>query len=822
MRQQWELLLQQGVSLPLLLTPEQERRVWRESQPEQLQQAQGFLRLGDLVDHAMRASRLFYLWREEGDSFLPLLSDTHLEEIELFALWQAEFELRCEAEQWLQGARLAEQVGLQIAHGVIQLPQRVEHYMLQQWNRSEQQLLEQLRGAGVTVDEYRLPALRSEQQVVEALEPQHEIELAASHIFTHLQLHPTERIGVVVLELRTRRAQIESVFSEVAVPATATEAVPPSQLPYRISCGQALLDDPRIHHALQLLKLAQQGLPLLEAAALLRSPWLLLGAEMEVRSICELQLWRQGVQQVSLKRLQQLPLSPRFQGALQALSELDLQQPAQTHHWAERFTHALAFFEWAENGEQSPVSFAAYNGWREGVDRFVALDEWVGTIDGRQALAELRQVLSGIELDLGRSAKAVEVLTPEEADGIQFDRLWVMGCDDMQWPQEKRLSPFLPQEWQRKQVPRVDQLHAQQQSRAQLERLKQSATVLFFSYSASEAAGAEAERSLTPLLGVVTASEMEYQPPKSWWSATDDLALESIEDQAVALPLGSAVRGGSSLLANQSQCPFRGFVRHRLQAEPMEQVRSGLDARERGTLLHELLERCWREIGCSAEALQKLDTVHLQSMVQKIAAGTVEQFRDTHQERMGPRFAENEHQRLSLLALRALELDRQRESAFVIEEMERQHQIELGGLTLSIKMDRVDQLEDGRRILIDYKSGKVNRAEWEGERPRAPQLPLYAMLLEQVAAVLYSQIRADEVLYKGEQEDETVLAGAEGGKRCATVAVSEDWQAQLQQWHQAVEALAVEFRLGVATVDPQQGQASCQYCGLEPLCRVEI
>jgi ATP-dependent helicase/nuclease subunit B len=612
------------------------------------------------------------------------------------------------------------------------------------------------------------------------------------------------------------------VLSERLVPQSLVEAVLPQQLPYRLSSGVPLLQDPRIHHALQLLKLLQQPLPLLELSALLRSPWLLRGAEMETRSQIDLRLRRLGLLELSLPRLLQLlahgaAAAPRFLGALQALSQLE-QRPSSCSRWAQRFTSALSFFEWAENGEQNSVAFNAYNGWREALDRFVALEEVVAPLSAAHALQELRQLLSEMELEGGRSGRPLEVMTPQQADGVQFDALWVLSCDDSRWPVQPPLSPFLPQQWQRQRLPGADPAEAQQQARALLQRLRSAAATVCFSCSEREQPGGEVVRGLTPLLGTL---EWERPPARTaglWWQPQSPLALEAIEEPSLELPQGVAVRGGSTLLANQSQCPFRAFVRHRLQAEALEQPQAGLAARERGTLLHLLLERCWRELEGDSARLQQLDEAQLRSLVNSSATGVVEQFRGRLQGRIGPRFAANESERLGELTLRALQLDRQRETPFRVEEMESQQQIELAGLTLSIKMDRVDRLQDGGRVLIDYKSGKVSRSQWQGERPAAPQLPLYALLLEQVVAVLYSQIRAQEVLYRGEQQSEAVMAGAAGA---AAVVVAEGWTQQLQQWREVLERLAQEFRRGEVGVTPLQGRSSCQYCGLEPLCRVE-
>jgi len=61
-------------------------------------------------------------------------------------------------------------------------------------------------------------------------------------------------------------------------------------------------------------------------------------------------------------------------------------------------------------------------------------------------------------------------------------------------------------------------------------------------------------------------------------------------------------RGGSALFKNQAACPFRAFAAHRLDAYPLDEPVAGLDAAERGSILHAALEFIWRELanaGCT-------------------------------------------------------------------------------------------------------------------------------------------------------------------------------------------------------------------------------
>ena len=48
-----------------------------------------------------------------------------------------------------------------------------------------------------------------------------------------------------------------------------------------------------------------------------------------------------------------------------------------------------------------------------------------------------------------------------------------------------------------------------------------------------------------------------------------------------------------------------------------------------------------------------------------------------------------------------------------------------------------------------------------------------------------------------------------------------DWQELNAQWADHLQRLAQEFVQGHARVDPLSGN-SCQWCGLQPLCRVNL
>jgi hypothetical protein len=58
-----------------------------------------------------------------------------------------------------------------------------------------------------------------------------------------------------------------------------------------------------------------------------------------------------------------------------------------------------------------------------------------------------------------------------------------------------------------------------------------------------------------------------------------------------------STRGGARLLELQAACPFRAQAEVRLGARALEEPAMGVDAAERGDLVHAALARLWSELG---------------------------------------------------------------------------------------------------------------------------------------------------------------------------------------------------------------------------------
>ena len=144
------------------------------------------------------------------------------------------------------------------------------------------------------------------------------------------------------------------------------------------------------------------------------------------------------------------------------------------------------------------------------------------------------------------------------------------------------------------------------------------------------------------------------------------------------------------------------------------------------------------------------------------------------------------------------------------------------GLALKLRLDRIDRLNDGSLLVVDYKSGDVSPKSWNPPRPEDIQLPLYASFgLEggALGGLVFAKVRRGEVAFDGRVGDAkaTLRSDLKGTssliKRPFTLEM-------LLEWRDEIEQLAAAFVAGEATADPRDYPKTCEHCELPGLCRI--
>ena len=300
--------------------------------------------------------------------------------------------------------------------------------------------------------------------------------------------------------------------------------------------------------------------------------------------------------------------------------------------------------------------------------------------------------------------------------------------------------------------------------------------------------------------------------------------MESLLDQQGPRLNQTLVEGGTNLLKDQAHCPFRAFFHHRLQAQRFAEPVPGIAPMARGDLVHLTLELLWKQLQNQTNLL----TLNQQQRVELVQAQVEVAFARYFEHKSAPseQLLQLEAERLITLVQEWLVTVEMERDFFQVLETEQQHVEKLGPLQIRLKVDRIDQLADGSRIVIDYKTGVDLHAEDFLSKPLIePQLPIYAVADADFKAdgVVFAKLRRGECKFIGVVKEKGLL-----GKVRELAAYPQslqlgitDWDDLLVFWRQQLEQLAEDFVAGEAAVHPYDLKKSCQYCDLSGICRIQ-
>jgi RecB family exonuclease len=236
-------------------------------------------------------------------------------------------------------------------------------------------------------------------------------------------------------------------------------------------------------------------------------------------------------------------------------------------------------------------------------------------------------------------------------------------------------------------------------------------------------------------------------------------------------------------------------------------------------LVHRVLAQAWAQLKTKG-ALDAMSGADLHALLARAAEDAVARIRRERPTVLSGRFADIEKRRLARLAREWLEMEKRR-GGFTVLATEDKRRIEIGGLVLNARLDRVDQTDDGRRIVVDYKTGSATAGAMVGARPDEPQLPLYLISTEPDAvAVAFAQVKAGDMKFTSLARDADLLPDArtlpDGRLRQAEAS----WSQQVEVWRADLTRIAAGFASGAAQVDPKRYPDTCRYCDVKPFCRI--
>lgn len=631
--------------------------------------------------------------------------------------------------------------------------------------------------------------------------------------------------AVVLLDMQRDRVDFEYLLREQLDCLDTRFA----SLPVNFSTGMPLSKTPLYRDAMLALRLENEPLSRMEVLSLLRSPYVVNwpeGAANVQRVRIADAVMNVGIEQFSRQQLAHLTQRIAPDSQLNAiLRELgsgarrERRDLLSTH--AQKISAYLRLWGWPAREALDSLEFQQFNKFEASLDLLMGFNDLEGAITFSEALSLWGGCLEDMIFQPQTENSAVQVLGPLEIMGLSFDALHICGANVGAFPAQPQHSPLMPAS-----LEHALDLPARTTAQCALESTRRlrhwQATHRQISASCFRTDDG-VDYLPSPLLALQR-NEMQPHINSQQWQPV--VALESIADMTVPAIIGSTdVAGGAGVLRDFSQCPFKAWLRHRIGPASASDVVLGLSALERGNLVHWALEVIWSQLGSQSELLAQSESARSACIAAAVETAIQTLIQRSSQSgfsvvvRVGAQCLELERIRLSGLLADWLALEQLRTVPFTVVRQEQSATLELEGITLSLRPDRVDQLSDGQRVVLDYKTGTARVSSCLGERPSDPQLPLYSLLDVEVTGLAFANLKAGGLGFSALGEGLGLNPGGPDKTLSKQVGLPDivQWSDLRHHWLTNLRRLAKGFVEGEAQIDPQP--AACQFCEYDSVCR---
>ncbi len=354
--------------------------------------------------------------------------------------------------------------------------------------------------------------------------------------------------------------------------------------------------------------------------------------------------------------------------------------------------------------------------------------------------------------------------------------------------------------------------------------------------------------------------EVRRQPELSIYRGLVDSEMLSERERA-ALERNRSRVWSVTQLELYAGCPFKYFSKYILGLREEGEVEDGLDARERGNVLHEVLReflthRRERKLP-SLQSIPEQEVIEAYAEARSIADRHLSAISNDHPfwRLDAESLMETKQERNVLWKFiqreRSLVKNEQRPRYFEASfggagramhgaapktndnELSRDEPVVVGGIKLRGKIDRID-LSDDTFTIIDYKSGKQTASYADMERGISLQLPLYLRVAEDLLRSHFPELKGVAALYHKVLDKDSVrepglavrtymgtaFEQIGNGKRKGILNSEEELEQLIERTVQMAQSYVEGISTGVFRLTERDLLKNCQYCPYNRVCRV--
>jgi len=805
-----------GISL-MLINAYQQRFIW-----------QSILRQSDALDSLLYTKNIIDdvldAWRIVNEYEISLTAGAYENQsLQLYIEWQEQYLQYCKQHKLIDGRQLSSFIGYHFDH-----TQSGDTLIFSGFD-SIPAALATLRNRFVTSGKTLLDTCNETRQCkiqkAAFTSLQEEITSAAHWARRQIEQQPDKHIAIITPDLKTIRHEMESALEDSLEGGRPHETTPDYyQRAFDISIGIPLYDYNIIKSACTLLRFLAEGADKHGVSYLLLSPYIIdtdlslvsrhrIGTEIQQSIQDHFTLYHLSKYLDEEKETSTCRILTQSRQAMDGFKKLNT--PA---NWHSIISEMLQIWGWPGSRELDSQEFQLQQKFISVLHELVSLNGLPEQLSLQECIHYIVNIAKSTIFQAETAASNISVMGLLEATHQHFNEAWLLGFNENAWPATRRPNPFLPAALQRQHhVPHADHIKDAEIYETITGRLLSCADNVVVSYANFEG---DQELLPSPFIQQIENIYSPHQAPDSYNTKiykSTNLGLLA-DNHGPAFKQNEQIKKGASLLGKQANCPFQAFASIRLKAEDAEPNIPGLNHMERGILAHEVAELFWSRVKDHATLAAMPEDTRI-SLVRDCCEAAISDnasmfntpvktaLRDIEQQRLLELFEENLQQEL-------------KRSEFTVVATEQAVTLPDNLLSLSLRIDRVDEDADGNHIVIDYKPGIDSLQTLVEERLVNPQLPLYSIYYDKpVQAVLYQQLRRGDCKVSGIRDESIDSLKIKTVDKVAKSEVN-DWAALQSQWQHSIESTITEFLSGLATVSPLNRPSSCNHCGLQSLCRI--
>ncbi len=463
----------------------------------------------------------------------------------------------------------------------------------------------------------------------------------------------------------------------------------------------------------------------------------------------------------------------------------------------------------------SPATAAEFRSLAAGMNAFVeavasAAQWWISGAPSMTLAAFWRTaalaVRDAVFDDEPRARNSVHVVSAFEARQWNLEVVFIPGLIEKQFPAQNDRDPFLPDSAMRElanqgiEIRTASQKDDEEQVLFDVARTRARREVVL-SYPHADSRGQRVLSSiflkdLVPPKVFPAIVQPATPPPVMRWRIPSRITDAALLAALAQRPERISVSSLETLL----ECPFKFLTEKALKLATMPPApEDRADFLFQGNVAHEALRAWW----ASGEPMAKVFPRAFADQCRK--------------DNVQPGFRTERARRTVLTSLLKFEADTQYPRAFP-SDVEQKFEVSVEpGLTISGRFDRIDRLDDGRAVVIDYKFSPDASTKEKIDDDTRLQGPLYAYALREkfgleAETVLYVSLKGPKISYFGWG---TPPPGAD---LKPLAAITPDWiSGAVARTRDAVAS----FRSGVIHPLPAD-PAKCRYCDVRDACRFEV